>query len=81
VAALATLVYCGIVTAIIAFIVKATIGLRVEDEAEQAGIDEAEHAETGYDFSGLRGGSGLALRPRSRPTEANEPPPSRSQEV
>ena len=73
VAALATLVYCGIVTAIIAFIVKATLGLRVEDEAEQAGIDEAEHAETGYEFSGLRGGSGLGSSPKPA-TEAKATP-------
>ena len=72
-AALATLVYCGIVTAIIAFIVKATLGLRVEDEAEQAGIDEAEHAETGYEFSGLRGGSGLGSSPKPA-TEAKATP-------
>ena len=64
VAALATIVYCGVVTTIIALVVKATLGLRVDDEAEQTGIDEAEHAETGYEFSGLRGGSGLGSAPR-----------------
>ncbi|ALE76484.1 MULTISPECIES: ammonium transporter [unclassified Pseudonocardia] len=64
VAALATIVYCGIVTTIIALVVKFTLGLRVEDEAEQTGIDEAEHAETGYEFSGLRGGSGLGSAPK-----------------
>ncbi|MEV1291803.1 ammonium transporter [Pseudonocardia sp. NPDC049635] len=64
VAALATIVYCAVVTAIIVYIVKFTIGLRVDDEAEQTGIDEAEHAETGYEFSGLRGGSGLGSAPK-----------------
>ena len=30
---------------------KYTIGLRLDREAEAAGIDEAEHAETAYDFA------------------------------
>jgi Amt family ammonium transporter len=32
-------------------IVKFTIGLRLDEEEEVNGIDEAEHAETGYDFT------------------------------
>ena len=63
IAAAAVLAYSGILTAIIAFALKFTMGLRVSDEAEVAGIDETEHAESGYDFSTLRGGSGL--RPAS----------------
>ncbi|ANY10237.1 ammonium transporter [Pseudonocardia sp. HH130630-07] len=63
-ATIATIVYCGIVTTIIALLVKVTIGLRISEEAEQTGIDEAEHAETGYEFSGLRGGSGLGSAPK-----------------
>ncbi len=59
VGAFAVLAYSGIVTAIIAFALKFTIGLRVTDEDEKTGIDETEHAETGYDFSSLRGGGGL----------------------
>ncbi|WP_141279744.1 ammonium transporter [Pseudonocardia hydrocarbonoxydans] len=59
VGAVAVLVYSGVVTAIIAFALKFTIGLRVSDEDEITGIDETEHAESGYDFSTLRGGSGL----------------------
>ncbi|MHA6784477.1 ammonium transporter [Pseudonocardia saturnea] len=57
--AFAVLAYSGIVTAIIAFALKFTIGLRVSDEDETTGIDETEHAESGYDFSSLRGGGGL----------------------
>ena len=45
-------VYSAIGTAILALIVKYTIGLRLDREGEAAGIDEAEHAETGYDFAG-----------------------------
>ncbi|HMO66616.1 MAG TPA: ammonia channel protein, partial [Verrucomicrobiota bacterium] len=35
-------------TAVIAFIVKATIGLRPDPETETAGLDLAEHGEEGY---------------------------------
>jgi ammonium transporter, Amt family len=46
----AVLAYSAFVTAILALIVKHTIGLRLGEEDEVSGIDEAEHAETGYDF-------------------------------
>lgn len=59
----AVLIYSLVLTTIIAFIVKAAVGLRVSDDDEITGIDETEHAESGYDFSTLRGGSGL--RPAS----------------
>ena len=49
--AFAVLGYSGVVTAILALLVKFTIGLRLDREAEAAGIDEAEHAETAYDFA------------------------------
>ena len=49
--AFAVLGYSAIVTAILAFIVKFTIGLRLDREDEASGIDEAEHAETAYDFA------------------------------
>jgi len=38
-------------------LLKYTIGLRLDREAEAAGIDEAEHAETAYDFAVSGGGS------------------------
>ena len=47
----AVLLYSAIVTAILALIVKYTIGLRLDREDEATGIDEAEHAETAYDFA------------------------------
>jgi Amt family ammonium transporter len=58
VGALAVLVYSGVVTVVLALLVKVTVGLRVSDEDEVTGIDETEHAESGYDFSSLRGGGG-----------------------
>ena len=57
VGAFAVLGYSGVVTAILALLVKFTIGLRLDPEAEAAGIDESEHAETAYDFNVAGGGS------------------------
>ncbi|MCA1961593.1 MAG: ammonium transporter [Desulfomonile sp.] len=47
---LATIVFCAVVTAIILYVVKATMGLRVTDEEEDAGVDTAAHGEVGYNF-------------------------------
>jgi Amt family ammonium transporter len=57
VAAGAVLLYSFVVTLIIGFLIKVTIGFRASDEAEVSGIDEAEHKETAYDFGGIGGGS------------------------
>jgi Amt family ammonium transporter len=57
VGAFAVLFYSLIATLIIGYLIKVTIGWRVDDEAEATGIDEAEHAESAYDFSTLRSGS------------------------
>ena len=43
---LATVVYCGIVSAVILLGLKATVGLRVEEVAEREGIDIALHGES-----------------------------------
>jgi Amt family ammonium transporter len=45
---IATLLYSGILTAIIAAVVKAIFGLRVEEETEVAGLDVREHGEQAY---------------------------------
>jgi len=77
--AFAVLAYSGIVTAIIAYALKFTIGLRLSDEAEVTGIDETEHAESGYDFTSLRGGGGLGTSKPIEPTTAtptSEPVPA-----
>jgi Amt family ammonium transporter len=66
------LAYSGIATLIIAFFVKVAVGLRVGDEDEVTGIDETEHAESGYDFSTLRGGGGLGTpRPHTAETSTS----------
>ena len=51
----AVLLYSLIGTAIIAYIVKFTVGLRASDEDESLGVDESEHAESAYDFAALGG--------------------------
>ena len=51
VGAFSVLLYSAVGTLIIALILKYTIGLRLTPEAEAAGIDEAQHAESGYDFA------------------------------
>ncbi|HEY2206682.1 MAG TPA: ammonium transporter [Pseudonocardia sp.] len=64
VAALAALCYAFLLTAALAWLVRATIGFRVDREVEHAGIDESEHAESAYDLSTLgstgRGNGGFA---------------------
>jgi len=62
VAAGAVGVYSFVIALILGFLINKTIGFRVSEEEESSGIDEGEHAESAYDFSGLRvGGGGGAL--------------------
>ncbi|MGV9241813.1 ammonium transporter, partial [Streptomyces nigra] len=51
------LAYSLIASAILALLLDKTIGMRVSEDEEIAGIDQAEHAETAYDFSGAGGGA------------------------
>ena len=59
----AVLLYSAIGTAILALIVKYTVGLRLNEEDESTGADESEHAETAYDFASVGGGSALGRHP------------------
>jgi len=58
-AALFTIVWTGVLTTIIAFAIKYTIGWRVDVDDEVEGIDFAEHGESAYDLVGSAGGSHL----------------------
>ncbi|PWJ56388.1 ammonium transporter [Quadrisphaera granulorum] len=58
VGAFAVLAYSAVLTAIIGFALKATMGWRIPEEDEVAGIDQAQHAESGYDLVGTFGGHG-----------------------
>lgn len=65
VGALAVLAYSFVLSLILGYLVKLTVGFRVDEESEVGGIDEAEHAETAYEF-----GSGLGTRGGSKPSVA-----------
>ncbi|TDV39775.1 ammonium transporter [Actinophytocola oryzae] len=79
VGAFAVLFYSLIVTLIIGYIIKFTVKWRVSDEAEVNGIDEAEHAESAYEFSGLRGG-GSSIAKSAEILSGNKVPASASKE-
>lgn len=73
----AVLAYSLIASAILAFLLDKTIGMRVTEDEEVSGIDQAEHAETAYDFSGAGGGvvgsvagSALAAAAQSKKVDA-----------
>ncbi len=51
-----TVGYTGTVTFVVFMIVKAVVGLRVDEEAEFAGLDESEHGEMAYNFQLYTGG-------------------------
>ncbi|WP_438291440.1 ammonium transporter [Streptomyces sp. HUAS TT7] len=53
----AVLGYSLVVSAVLALLLDKTIGMRVPEDDEISGIDQVEHAETAYDFSGAGGGT------------------------
>jgi ammonium transporter, Amt family len=57
-AAFAVMIFSFVGAFLIALVLKHTIGLRVDSDAEQTGIDETEHAEAGYELSAIFTGSG-----------------------
>jgi Amt family ammonium transporter len=59
-AALFTVVWTGVLTTIIAFAIRFTIGWRVPDEAEVEGIDFDQHGESAYDLHTGLGTGGTA---------------------
>jgi ammonium transporter, Amt family len=67
IAAVAVMIYSFIGALIIALVLRYTIGMRVDREAEQTGIDETEHAEAGYELSAIFTGSGAL---NSKPGQA-----------
>ncbi|MFF7592861.1 ammonium transporter [Kitasatospora purpeofusca] len=64
-------VYSFVLSWLLAKAIDRTIGFRVAEEVEVAGIDQAEHAESAYDFSAL--GSGLG-RSSAAPAPATAVP-------
>jgi ammonium transporter, Amt family len=78
VGAFAVMIYSFVISLVIGYIVKAvTGGGRVTPEAEATGIDETEHAETGYDFSSHRSLAGIGTsRPAAAATASAEQVPA-----
>ena len=56
-AVIAVVVYSFVVTYVLALILEKTIGLRVSEEDEAAGLDLSQHAETAYESSSFSDGS------------------------
>jgi len=67
--AFSVLAYSLVISLILGYAIKATIGFRVPQEVEATGIDLDQHAESGYEFSTLGGGAGTLTR-----TEATDAP-------
>ncbi|WP_329167831.1 ammonium transporter [Streptomyces sp. NBC_01267] len=53
--------YSLVASAVLAFLIDKAMGMRVTEDVEVAGIDQDEHAETAYDYSGAGGGSRTAV--------------------
>jgi Amt family ammonium transporter len=70
VGAVSVMVFSFVVTYVLGTVLQRTIGFRLDEEDEVAGIDSFEHAETAYDLVAL-GGSGF--RPGSAPVTAGAP--------
>ena len=54
-----TIIWSGVITALILLALKYTIGIRVSEEAEVTGLDVSEHAETAYNGDSLMERAGL----------------------
>jgi Amt family ammonium transporter len=65
--ALISLAISGVLTAVIALALKYTLGWRIPADAESDGIDQSEHAESGYDLGGFAAGAGRGISTQ-RPT-------------
>ena len=71
--ALATVIFTGVLTLIIALALKATMGWRIPEDMEVSGIDQFEHAESAYELN-ARGGriGGAAGAAASAREESND---------
>jgi len=69
--ALFAMIWSAVATLIVALLVKAVIGLRVDEETEIEGVDFAEHGETGYDF-GAGTGRGRSTLSTTTSTKVKE---------
>ena len=63
-------VYSFVLAYVIGLAIDKTIGFRVSEDVEVAGIDQAEHAESAYDFSAVGAALSNALAPSAPATES-----------
>ena len=61
--ALVAVALSGLVTTVVAIALKATMGWRISEDEETAGIDQNVHAETGYDWGSLGAAIGRGAGP------------------
>jgi Amt family ammonium transporter len=60
--ALFAMLWSGVLTLVVALLLKVTMGWRVDDDDEVEGIDLVEHGETAYEFASRSGGGRVAAR-------------------
>ncbi|ABS02881.1 Amt family ammonium transporter [Kineococcus radiotolerans] len=69
-AAVVVMVFSFVVTWVIGTAIQRTMGFRIDEEDEVAGIDQVVHAESGYDWGTLTGGGGRVVGSPAKPTDA-----------
>ncbi|MQA60616.1 MAG: ammonium transporter [Actinophytocola sp.] len=74
VGALGVMAFSFVVAALLGLLIDKTIGFRVSEEVEVAGIDEVEHAEVAYELGVVRGGraGGLSATPAAKKLEGSK---------
>ena len=82
IAAFAVMAYSFVITLVIAYLIKLTIGLRVTEEEEVAGIDQSVHAETAYEMmGGLAGNTNTGASSARPPAGAGRTSPTQTETV
>ena len=71
----------NLVIFLIGFVLNKTIGFRVSEEEELAGVDESEHAETSYDLGTFGAGARGLSYAGSTPSQVEEDTKKNGQEV
>ncbi|MDF3289195.1 ammonium transporter [Streptomyces silvisoli] len=64
------LLYSLVVSAVLAKVIDLVMGFRVSEDDEVSGIDQCEHAETGYDFAGVGSAARLGGLPVAAESKA-----------
>ncbi|WP_030623628.1 ammonium transporter [Streptomyces sclerotialus] len=72
------LLYSLVVSYVLAKVIDLVMGFRISEDEELAGVDQAAHAETAYDYGGTGGGTALArtAAPASGPAPASGDAPA-----